>query len=777
VAGMGGVGKTELATQYARQHQDDYLGGICWLNAREGNLATEIINQFKQFLKLEIPEELKGKPLEEQVWWCWHHWQPQEGLVLVVLDDVVNLESFYQLLPKVKRFRVLITTRLRNLDPDIEEIPLDVLSPEDALNLLTKLVGDTRVQKEKQQAQELCQRLGYLPLGLQLVGRYLRKKPLLSLEKMLQRLEEQRELLNQPQSTVDIPLQGVKAVFELSWKELNPTSQRMGEFLSLFVPTNIPWQLVQYACESLNWQESDIETANEQLYEHHLIEQLVEEQPLYKIHPLIRGFLQAKLEEAEHSNQFRQAFATSLVEIAKKIPKTFTNFTSAIGTESGMFTRESLDSVQDAIPHLEELVQNMTDAIGNEELIEPFLGLGRFYNMRGLYQLAKSLYEKGMSVIDQRLGRDNLLFTNILGELGVLYLFQGEYIRAELILREVLELKRNLLGENYLDVAVGLDHLGTVLRLQGKLEEAETLLLKGLDLRKRLLGEESLEIAHSFINLAALYRVQGRFDEGKDYLQRALKIQKRFLGREHPDIARSMDKLGIVYRLQGNLGEAEQQHRQALELQRNFFREEDPPITEIKRSLADVYCNQGRLDDAEAILGEILEVQRSLWGDENRYVIKNIHKLAQIYRLRGKRAEEQESFAEAESFYRTALDLQNDLPEEDRKLIPAMLDLVQLYQDRKKGYKKGYKKAEPLLLKILEEQRWRSAEPQHLAKTLKSLGDLYRSNSRKNEARPFYQEAKQIYLDMLGDNDPNTFKYRGYLEHCQSILQTYSDDD
>jgi tetratricopeptide (TPR) repeat protein len=254
-------------------------------------------------------------------------------------------------------------------------------------------------------------------------------------------------------------------------------------------------------------------------------------------------------------------------------------------------------------------------------------------------------------------------------------------------------------------------------------------------------------------------------------------IQEHFLGREHPDIARSMDILGTVYCCQGRLNESEQLHLKALKLQRTFFGEKDPPITEIKRNLADVYRNQGRLDDAEVILGEVLELQKSLWGEGNRYVIKTIHRLAQIYRLRGKRAEEQESFAEAESFYRTALDVQNDLPEEDRNLIPAMLDLVQLYQDRKKGYKKGYKKAEPLLLKILEEQRCRSAEPQHLAKTLKSLGDIYRSNSRKNEARPFYQEAKQIYLDMLGDNDPNTFKYCGYLEHCQSILQTYSDDD
>ncbi|WP_392476247.1 tetratricopeptide repeat protein [Nostoc sp. C110] len=762
MAGMGGVGKTELATQYARQHQDDYLGGICWLNAREGNLATEIINQFKQFLKLEIPEELKGKPLEEQVWWCWHNWQPPEGLVLVVLDDVVNLESFYQLLPKVKRFRVLITTRLRNLDPDIEEIPLDVLSPEDALNLLTKLVGDTRVQKEKQQAQELCKRLGYLPLGLQLVGRYLRKKPLLSLEKMLQRLEEQRELLNQPQSTVNvnIPLQGVKAVFELSWKELNPTSQRMGEFLSLFVPTNIPWQLVEYACESLNWQESDVETANEQLYEHHLIEQLVEGEPLYKIHPLIRGFLQAKLEEAEHSNQFRQAFATALVEIAKKVPRTY-------ATEPGIFTRESFDSVKDAIPHLEELVQNLTDAIKDEDLSQSFSMLGKFYRIQGFYKLYQSWHEKSVVLLQKRLGKTHPSFATCLGELGVSYLFQGQYIEAESILKEVLELRQNIFGEEHSDVAESFDHLGLVYRLQGKLEEAEPLLLKGLDLRKHLLGEENLQIVHSFLNLAVLYRLQGRFDEAEDYLQKVLVIQERFLGREHPDIARSMDILGTVYCCQGRLNESEQLHLKALKLQRTFFREKDPPITEIKRNLADVYRNQGRLDDAEVILGEVLELQKSLWGERNRYVIKTIHRLAQIYRLRGKRAEEQESFAEAESFYQTALDLQNDLPEEERKLIPSMLDLAQLYQ----GQKNGYKKEEPLRLKILEEQRLRSAEPQYIAKTLQRIAAIYRSNNRKNEAKPFYREAEEIYLRMLGDNDINTFKYRKDLEYCQSMLQ------
>jgi hypothetical protein len=40
VAGMGGVGKTELAVKYAREHINDYSGGVCWFSVRSSNIAT-----------------------------------------------------------------------------------------------------------------------------------------------------------------------------------------------------------------------------------------------------------------------------------------------------------------------------------------------------------------------------------------------------------------------------------------------------------------------------------------------------------------------------------------------------------------------------------------------------------------------------------------------------------------------------------------------------------------------------------------------------------------
>ncbi len=181
VAGMGGVGKTELAIQYARQYEADYPGGICWLSAKESNLAANIVQFAQLHMNLVVPQQdFRGNPLSltEQVEWCWENWQPSEGLALIVLDDVTDVGNCRQLLPKANRFRVLMTTRIRNLDSNIEEISLDVLSPQEALQLLTKLVGEKRVEKEKIVAEQLCKWLGYLPLGLELVGRYVAKKPL-----------------------------------------------------------------------------------------------------------------------------------------------------------------------------------------------------------------------------------------------------------------------------------------------------------------------------------------------------------------------------------------------------------------------------------------------------------------------------------------------------------------------------------------------------------------------------------------------------------------------
>ncbi|MBC6431436.1 tetratricopeptide repeat protein [Nostoc sp. HG1] len=561
VAAMGGMGKTELATQYAQRNKVNYPGGLCWLDARKPNLAAKIV-QFAQFyMKLEVPQTLLTS--QEQAKWCWHNWQPQTGLVLVVLDNIDNLTNWkncYQLLPTDNRFCILITTRLRNLGSTVQQITLDELLPNDALKLLTALLGeeDRRVQREPQTAGNLCKSLGYLPLGLQLVGAYLAEDPNLSLAEILQRLPAQQK-------------SQLEAVFELSWQQLDSMTQCVGELLSLFAPDIIPWRLVESVSQQLNWAKADVDEARKQLYKRHLIQSVAEGESCYKIHPLIREFLQGKLLGLNTTDDLKKAFAAALVEIAQKIPQSL--------------TLEDIKSVQVAIPHLTEVAQNLIDAVEDENLIWVFTGLGRFYQEQGLYTLAEPWYQQGLSTVQTRLGDAHPDVATSLNNLAYLYESQGRYDQAEPLYLQALELSKRLLGEAHPSVATCLNNLALLYESQGRYDQAEPLYLQGLELSKRLLGEAHPSVATSLNNLALLYYSQGRYDQAEPLFLQALELRKRLLGDAHPDVATSLNNLALLYYSQGRYDQAEPLFLQALKICQQVLGVDHPNTVTFRENL------------------------------------------------------------------------------------------------------------------------------------------------------------------------------------------------
>lgn len=310
VEGMGGVGKTELAIQYTQQYKSDYEGGICWLFAREFNIGTQVVGFARSQLSLKIPE---GLELVGQVAFCWRNWR--EGDVLLVLDDVVNYSRDVEpyLPPSASnRFKVLITTRLK-FGPPIQSISLNVLSPEQSLELLVVLIGEERVKQELDIAKTLCQWLEYLPLGIELVGRYLLKRTDLSLSTLLFRLEQKAKkrqaikhdaLQRDEVTSTSTARRGAEAVFELSWEELDDNSQHLGKLLCLFAPAPIPWYLAESAeqkyCENSDvgkdFDVEEMEKARTRLLYLHLIQLLQQQEQIYRLHSLIREFFRSKLE-------------------------------------------------------------------------------------------------------------------------------------------------------------------------------------------------------------------------------------------------------------------------------------------------------------------------------------------------------------------------------------------------------------------------------------------------------------------------------------------------
>ena len=216
IAGMGGVGKTELAIRYAVRNAEAYPGGICWLNGTQTDLFEQVITFARTVLSLKLPPALEKSltTIEQQFVWYREHWQPS-GAVLLIVDDVAemkNLRSLLQHLPP--RFKVLLTTRRKRLDAGFKETPLDVLPLTEAIELLAKLIGNSRVEAERATAEDLCEWLGRLPLGVELIGRYVAPKPFLSLVDLKAQVQLQHRALDDRDPNYVMTAQkGVRAAF------------------------------------------------------------------------------------------------------------------------------------------------------------------------------------------------------------------------------------------------------------------------------------------------------------------------------------------------------------------------------------------------------------------------------------------------------------------------------------------------------------------------------------------------------------------------------------
>jgi tetratricopeptide (TPR) repeat protein len=545
VSGMGGIGKTELALEYARQQYrvDTYPGGVCWLRARE-DVGSQIISFARSQLNLTPPDDLE---LAEKVRWCWSRWR--EGAALVILDDVQDYGEVRSFLPPpASRFQVLMTTRSQ-FGPPVQAIRLDVLAEAEALELLRLLVPDDRIDRELQQSKELCDWLGCLPLGIELVGRYLSRKPDLSIAQLQQRLQTKRLdaiAFKQAEPGMTASL-GVAAAFELSWQDLSESAQQLTAVLSLFALVEIPWALVEQCLPETDAEELE-EIRDRSLWEANLLKRVG--QGMYQLHQLLREFFAVKrsqrTDDAELQRQFYQVVIVAAERVEEKPER------SLIKESTIMITH-----LQAAIERLDRPEQAL-------DLATCLYRMANLYYEQGRYAEAEPLYLQSLEMRQQHLGNHHLNVAESLNDLATLYQEQGRYAEAELLFMQSLSIFEQQLGVDHSNVAISLNNLALLYSLQGRYGEAEPLYVRSLSMREQQLGANHSDVAISLNGLARLYRSQERYAEAEPLLQRSLSILQTQLPADHPLTARVVSNLAHLYDLQRRYPEAESLYLHAL---------------------------------------------------------------------------------------------------------------------------------------------------------------------------------------------------------------------
>ncbi|MCX2862255.1 FxSxx-COOH system tetratricopeptide repeat protein [Paucibacter sp. PLA-PC-4] len=163
IAGLGGIGKTQLALEYAHRHEHDYQ--IVWWVKSETRASREA-DLLELYKKLE-PGQHEGQPVAASLAALRRCLESNRGWLLV-FDNVEKPDDIRNLLPVSNRGHVLITSRFSSWGSVAATLSLPVWSVEESVQYLRQRTG----RPNDPDAAELADRLGNLPLALEQAAAY-----------------------------------------------------------------------------------------------------------------------------------------------------------------------------------------------------------------------------------------------------------------------------------------------------------------------------------------------------------------------------------------------------------------------------------------------------------------------------------------------------------------------------------------------------------------------------------------------------------------------------
>ena len=240
--GMGGVGKTRLAIEYAWRHAKDYRALLFVSAETPGTLATGLA---ALAATLNLPEqEAPQDPVKREAVLRWFARERGWLLILDNVDDEKAAAAVAGLLPQLANGVTLITARYDGFPANIETMPLGVLKPEPARDfLLARTKGRRRdASDDAARAEELAKELGYLALALEQAGAFICAQRI-SFERYLAYWRDERARVVDWFDKTAMGTnhdKGLAAVFATSVARLSPNGRRLLDRVAFLAPEPIP---------------------------------------------------------------------------------------------------------------------------------------------------------------------------------------------------------------------------------------------------------------------------------------------------------------------------------------------------------------------------------------------------------------------------------------------------------------------------------------------------------------------------------------------------------
>jgi len=612
VYGLGGIGKTRAAVEYAWAHQQDYTALLFVIaetpEALRRNLAALagplVLNLAEQHA---TEEDVRLKAVLD-----WLKTHPGWLLILDGLDIPEALKETESLLSKITGGRVLVTSRLANFAGHFDPLELDVLSVEDAVAFLLERTDRRRhrASDDAATARQLAVDLGGLALALEQAGAYVAKLGIsFSRYRQLWRDNWDKVAGWSDERITKYP-RAVAVTWQTSVDQLTPTGRRLLERLAWFAPEPIPNFLLEVPVPDAAT--DDLADALANLADYSLARRNPDKQE-FSIHRLVQDVTRRGLVEQER----RQ----SLVDALAWVNAAF------VGDPRDVRTWSRLDPLA---PHVRVMVEHADGAGITEPTARLMNELGLLLHLKARYDKAGPLFSRALAINEASYGPDHPEVAGSLNNLAGLLQATNRLSEAEPLFRRALAINEASYGPDHPLVAICLNNLAALVQATNRLSEAEQLLRRALAIDEKSYGPAHRDVATVLNNLGRLLQDTNRRSEAELLVRRALAIDEANYGPDHPVVGRDLNNLAALVQATNRLRKAEPLYRRALAIFEASYGPDHTEVAIALNNLALLLNNTNRPDEAEPLFRRSLVISEASYGPDHPEVSTTLNNLAEL---------------------------------------------------------------------------------------------------------------------------------------------------
>lgn len=600
IHGMGGVGKTRAAIEYAWRHAAEFHA-LLFVQSDSPDALRRNLAALCAPAVLDLPEQAATE-IETQVAavLAWLKQTPDWLLILDNVDSPETQTAVKEITTPLLHGRILITSRLAHWGTGFTALDLDVLSPEDSVKLLLDHTAGFRAEQPGEDATaaaEIARLVDGLALALEQAAAYIRRTRcsfagyLVKWHEADARLEEYQSRGvddyhaaipgQQPQETLP---RSLWITFDTSLRQLGPQAGRLLRILAWLAPDPMPVAHL----ESL----AAIPDATESLAELddlHLVRRS-DANRAFAVHRLLQEILRREQTEARPPD---------LAEALDWVNVLYPNTPSDVRTWS-LAAPLAPHAIAVATFAAEHGIPEPSARLLNQAAL--------FIKTRADHRAAEPLMRRALAINEASYGLDHPEVAIPLNNLASLLQATNRPAEAEPLLLQVVKILENEGGEPLPNFACALNNLASLLHSTNRLTEAEPLMRRALAIDEAGYGPDHPNVAIRLNNLAALLQATSRLAEAEPLMRRVIAIFETSFGENHPNVATSLNNLVQLLQATKRLEEAEPLMRRALAIDEASYGPEHPEVATDLNNLAQLLQATNRLAEAEPLMRRMVEI-------------------------------------------------------------------------------------------------------------------------------------------------------------------------